>query len=62
MDERLMSGEESRNDEESSLRPQSLEEYIGQKDLKENLYVLSGGKTAKRSTGSCFALWTSRFR
>lgn len=39
MDERLMSGEESRNDEESSLRPQSLEEYIGQKDLKENLKI-----------------------
>ena len=29
-------------DDESSLRPQSFEEYVGQKDLKENLKVFVG--------------------
>ena len=28
--------------EELSLRPQTLEEYVGQKDLKENLKVFIG--------------------
>lgn len=30
------------DDDESSLRPQSFEEYVGQKDLKENLKVFVG--------------------
>ncbi len=36
---RLMSGEKLDGIEEESLRPASLEEYVGQKDLKENLSV-----------------------
>ena len=34
--------EEHVDDEESQLRPQSFDEYIGQKTLKENLKVFVG--------------------
>ncbi|WP_416326106.1 Holliday junction branch migration DNA helicase RuvB [[Eubacterium] hominis] len=37
--ERVVSNEEQSFDEEASLRPQSLKEYIGQKQLKENLSI-----------------------
>ena len=39
MDERIVSSEELTNDEDASLRPQTLDEYIGQKDLKENMRI-----------------------
>ena len=41
MEERnnLISSLEQENDDEISLRPQYLKEYVGQKDLKENLYI-----------------------
>ena len=39
MDERVVSAEKELLDDESSLRPVSLQEYIGQHDLKENLSV-----------------------
>ena len=35
----MVSNEEQSFDEEASLRPQSLKEYIGQKQLKENLSI-----------------------
>ena len=37
--ERILSNESQSMDEEASLRPQSLREYIGQRQLKENLSV-----------------------
>ena len=37
--ERIMSSELFENEEEMSLRPQSLSEYVGQDDLKNNLKV-----------------------
>ena len=38
MDDRIVSNEELKEDKmESSLRPVSLDEYIGQSELKENL-------------------------
>lgn len=37
--ERIMSTEEQPRDDEASLRPQSLSEYVGQASLKENLQV-----------------------
>ena len=37
--ERILSNESQSLDEEASLRPQSLREYIGQRQLKENLSV-----------------------
>lgn len=37
--ERVISNEELVYDEDASLRPSTLDEYIGQKDLKENLKV-----------------------
>ena len=39
MEEKILSGEKLNEDEESSLRPQTLKEYVGQSDLKENLEV-----------------------
>ena len=37
--ERIMSNELFENEEELSLRPQTLSEYVGQDDLKNNLKV-----------------------
>lgn len=40
MDDRIVSNEELKEDKmESSLRPVSLDEYIGQSELKENLGI-----------------------
>ena len=39
MSEEILSATKLTEDEDSSLRPQTLKEYIGQKDLKENLEV-----------------------
>ncbi len=39
MDDRIISGEKKKEDNEISLRPESLEEYIGQSELKENLDI-----------------------
>ncbi len=38
-EERLLDGNSTPTDEENSLRPASLDEYIGQEGLKENLRV-----------------------
>ena len=37
--ERLMSAEAEAGEEEESIRPKTLDEYIGQDDLKKNLKV-----------------------
>ena len=39
MDQRLMSAEAGPADEDETLRPQSLDEYVGQDGLKENLKI-----------------------
>lgn len=39
MEERIVSGNEYESDEEESLRPSTLEEYIGQSAIKENLSI-----------------------
>lgn len=39
MEERLLANTSQIQDEEDTLRPQSLKEYIGQSQLKENLSV-----------------------
>lgn len=39
MEERIMSGEEFISDEEESLRPGTLAEYVGQSAIKENLSI-----------------------
>ncbi len=39
MEERMMDAQATMSDDDASLRPQSLREYIGQKELKENLSV-----------------------
>ena len=51
--ERILSNESQSMDEEASLRPQSLREYIGQRQLKENLSVFI-------EAASCFAVRPSR--
>ena len=49
--DRLLSGEESRNEEEElSLRPSCLNEYIGQSDVKENLRVFLGAAKKRNET------------
>ena len=38
MDNRLVTGDKLKEDGfESSIRPQTIDEYIGQKDIKENI-------------------------
>ena len=39
MEEKVLSALKQQDDEELSLRPQKLSEYVGQKDLKENLDI-----------------------
>lgn len=39
MEERILSQEEQLSDDDINLRPQRLEEYIGQHQLKENLHI-----------------------
>ncbi len=41
-DRDILDVDEHREDEESQLRPQSFEEYVGQENLKENLKVFVG--------------------
>ena len=38
-EKRVLSADRQRDDDEASLRPQYLNEYVGQTDLKENLEV-----------------------
>ena len=46
---------------EQSLRPQSLDEYIGQTVLKENLKIVLGAAKKKKRTLRTFTfLWSSR--
>jgi len=45
---------------EGSLRPQCLDDYIGQEKAKKNLKIYISCKTAKRCTGSCIVLRTTR--
>lgn len=46
---------------EGTLRPQSLDDYIGQEKAKQNLKVyIEAAKTTGRCPGSCPALWASR--
>ena len=48
---------ENDRDNELSLRPHTLEEYIGQEQVKENLSVfMRGGAPARGAAGSCAAL------
>ena len=43
--DRLMTSQVLQTDEEESIRPQSLEEYIGQDSLKENLKIYWSAET-----------------
>ena len=54
------------NDEEeiaeTSLRPKTLNEYIGQTKVKENMKIYIEAAKKKREFRPCFIIWTSRFR
>ena len=39
MEERLMQAKNLRNEDDSTLRPQTFDDYVGQKELKENMRV-----------------------
>ena len=60
---RIIATEEAEEDIriEGSLRPQSLDEYIGQEKAKNNLKIyIEAAKSRERSTGSRAVLWTAR--
>ncbi len=50
MSERLLSGDQMVNDDDVSLRPQQLKEYIGQDDLKSNLEVFIQAALQRKET------------
>ena len=55
--------EETDKDIELSLRPHTLNEYIGQEKAKENLKIyIEAAKISRRRARSCIALRTSRAR
>ena len=45
---------------EGSLRPQTLDDYIGQSKIKENLKVYITAAKQRGCTGSCAVLRTTR--
>ena len=53
---------------EGSLRPQKLDDYIGQKKIRESIAISIEadlhpcGKAPKRTPGPCPALWPARTR
>ena len=60
---RIIATEEAEEDIriEGSLRPQSLDEYIGQEKAKNNLKIyIEAAKSRRGSTGSRAVLWTAR--
>ena len=50
LNERILDTNEHIEDEESQLRPQSFDEYIGQTDLKKNLKVFVGAAKLRNET------------
>ena len=50
MDRDVLDINEHIEDEESSLRPASFDEYVGQHDLKENLRVFVGAAKMRDET------------
>ncbi len=57
MDERIITNEKLNEDIDSNIRPNSIDEYIGQTEVKENIY--KGGKIKKRIIRSCIIVWTT---
>ena len=52
--ERLMSANELERNEDASLRPQSLDEYVGQNSLKSNLRIfIQAAKERNESLDHC---------
>ena len=47
---------------EGQLRPQHLTEYIGQEKAKKTLGIYIEAAKARRGSGSCAFLWSSRTR
>ena len=45
---------------EGTLRPQTLDDYIGQEKTKENLKVYIEAAKQRGDAGSCPVLWTAR--
>ena len=53
MEERIITSNLLDEDKELSIRPESLDEYVGQSEIKENLRVF---------IKSALIIWTSRIR
>ena len=45
--------------QENDLRPQTLNEYIGQEKVKDNMKVFIEAAKKRGSFGSCFTIWSS---
>ena len=46
---------------ENSLRPKTLDEYIGQDKIKENMKIyIEAAKKKRRTIRPCFTIWTTR--
>ena len=62
--DRLLSANAEMGDDEESLRPQTLDEYIGQDTLKENLTVSIFRRLYREIEifRSCSFVWSSRIR
>ena len=45
---------------DNSIRPEVLDEYIGQTEVKENIKVfIEAAKMRKEALRSCFTIWSS---
>ena len=63
MEERIISSEAGDEDVsfETSLRPTTLKQYIGQDKVKENLKVfIEAAKLREETLRSCSSIWSSR--
>ena len=57
-EENILSSDEFKEDYENTLRPKSIDEFIGQTDLKKNLKVfLAAAKIRKRALISFVRFW-----
>lgn len=62
MEDRLVTADRlAMEQEEESLRPISLQEYIGQDRLKENLRIYIQAALARRIFRSCPFIWPTGF-
>ena len=60
MDERIITNEKLNEDIDSNIRPNSIDEYIGQTEVKKFKYIYKSSKIKKRITRSCIIVRAPR--